>query len=373
MASGRHTLICTVGTSVISNVQKSQSTALHEDLTQRNAPGLSLRLLDHDPFDRLMGAEINSISGLLDQGMLQDRLRLVLLASDTDDGRFLGQVLKHYYENRRNPFSFQEVSVEVMEGLTDANPKRFRREGLRNLVKAIAKQARKYCSENLVINATGGYKAQIAFAGMIGQALGIPVCYLFEGFSEVIELPPQPVALDFTFWLKHVDLFYRLAADGEEEDPVALDSRFSSLVDVEPVEGRLLVGLSAVGQLFHETFRHSFQRHEPPLQEAGKKPEEKDIKYEDGNPGRHPGLAASLKKLTKLPYVTRIQTFYYNPRLPKPNYFRKIPGEVSLVEGGYSDGKATTKFHLMTTAATERQRDWVLADLLERLDTKKLG
>ena len=55
----------------------------------------------------------------------------------------------------------------------------------------------------IAINATGGYKAQISFAGMIGQALGIPVYYLFEKFSKVIKLPPQPVALDLSLWLEN--------------------------------------------------------------------------------------------------------------------------------------------------------------------------
>jgi len=37
------------------------------------------------------------------------------------------------------------------------------------------------------------------------------------------------------------------------------------------------------------------------------------------------------------------------------------------VEGGFSDGKATTKFNVVTTAETEGQRDTVLADLKEIL------
>ena len=37
------------------------------------------------------------------------------------------------------------------------------------------------------------------------------------------------------------------------------------------------------------------------------------------------------------------------------------------MEGGFSDGKATTKFNVVTTAETEGQRDTVLADLKEIL------
>jgi len=37
------------------------------------------------------------------------------------------------------------------------------------------------------------------------------------------------------------------------------------------------------------------------------------------------------------------------------------------VEGGFSNGKATTQFNVVTTAETEGQRDAVLADLNELL------
>jgi hypothetical protein len=65
--------------------------------------------------------------------------------------------------------------------------------------------------------------------------------------------------------------------------------------------------------------------------------------------------------------VTRINTFYYNPRLPRTPYFRpSAKGEVDRVEGGFSDGKATTKFTAFITATTAAQRDAALADLNER-------
>ncbi|RDE23748.1 hypothetical protein DV713_15980 [Parageobacillus thermoglucosidasius] len=61
--------------------------------------------------------------------------------------------------------------------------------------------------EECVINATGGYKAQISFAGLIGQVLKIPVYYLFEGFASVISLPEMPVFFDYKIWLKRFQLF----------------------------------------------------------------------------------------------------------------------------------------------------------------------
>ena len=138
-----------------------------------------------------------------------------------------------------------------------------------------------------MINATGGYKAQISFAGMIGQALEIPVCYLFESFSEVITLPPQPVSLDLSFWLENATLFFDLAKYDAADNPGLVDERFSSLADEIEVDGKKFVGLSATGELFHEMFKNRFlqQRENLLPPDSGIDPEKKTIKYEDQNKG----------------------------------------------------------------------------------------
>ena len=366
----RDILICTVGTSLLGNLARSEDADILSLLEERNEKGVVVALGKIAQEERICGAEINSIASILKHGYLNERSRLVFLVSDTDDGRFLGQVLKLYYELSGKSWRFDDVEVSTIEGLTHADARLFRTSGLRNLVRLIARTVEQYGSNRIVINATGGYKAQISFAGMIAQALDIPVCYLFEQFSEVIELPPQPISLDLSFWLENVDIFYDLAADEAGEDPTERDERFGSLVDMEDIDGQKVIGLSAVGQLFHDTFRYRFQQQRIrilPL-DAGLLSEKKVIKYEDKNKGKHHGLQKWLERLRQVPYLTRLETFYYNPDLPTKNKFRKTSkGDVSKVEGWFSDGKATTKFNVVTTAETEGQRDAVLADLKEIL------
>jgi putative CRISPR-associated protein (TIGR02619 family) len=371
----RDVLICTVGTSLKSNLAWLDEARVANYLRDGNAKGLALWLLQKDPGDRLCGAEINSVVSVIKKGHLRATRKLILLVSDTADGLFLGRTLKQYFDHATNPHRFQAVEVHTLTGLTDSDPQQFRTEGLRNLVRTIASVARRESSDKIVINATGGYKAQISFAGMIGQALEIPVCYLFERFSEVIELPPQPISLDLSFWLENIETFYLLALDEAEQDPAAEDPRFASLIDSIEVDSAMLVTLSAVGQLFHETFRHRFQllreRMLPPA--ADLDPSRKIIKYEDDNKGKHPGLAGYLDKLRRIPYVVRIYTHHYNPSLAKPNSFRRsAKEEISQIEGNYSNGKAMTKFDLVTTAATTAQRDAALADLLEKVHSEGL-
>jgi len=362
----RNVLICTVGTSLKGNMQRQENGRFSELMTAGNVKALSLALSEIGAEERLAGAEINSITSILKKGLLTGREYLYLLVSDTEDGILIGDILKSYYGRHQNPRCFDYVQNRVIKGLSDESPHRFRTEGLRNLVKTIAEVVRRHGSQAILINATGGYKAQISFAGMIGQALEIPVCYLFERFSEVIELPPQPVSLDLSFWLENAKLFFDLAHDDAKSNPAEKDERFSSLVDEVDEDGKRIIGLSPTGQLFHETFQYRFLQQREALlpPDSGLAPNDKVIKYEDKNKGKHSGLKVYLDRIREVRYVIRIFTYYHNPALSLKNYFRaSSKGDLSKIEGGYSDGKATTKFDLVTTAKNEMERNAAIVDL----------
>src|SRR5262249_58954322 len=111
-------------------------------------------------------------------------------------------------------------AVEVAD-LQDADPKRFRTDGLRNLARAVCKVVRDHSASACAINATGGYKAQIAIAVLLGQALGVPVYYKHERFSEIIAFPPLPVALDFEVWMRASGMLYELERN-PQPTPAAL-------------------------------------------------------------------------------------------------------------------------------------------------------
>lgn len=364
----RDTLICTVGTSLITNLRRD--TALHHYLESQNTKALVTFLLETSPDDRICGAEINSIHSILKGKHLKKAGTLIFLISDTEDGKFTGQILRQYYMNSKNPDRFAEVDIRIVGGLTADDPNLFRNTGLRNLVRRISEVVKApEESKRILINATGGYKAQISFAGMIGQALDIPVCYMYEGFPDVIELPPQPISLDLSFWLEYNDLFYDLEEGMQTDRSFAVpDPRFDSLVDDVSEKGTYFTTLSPSGQLFHETFRHHFAKQTgllPPSSLIA--PEKKKIRYEDANLGKHKGLDVFLKKLRFVPYVNEIYTHYYNPDLNEPVRFRKsAKGETGQVEGIFSNAGATTKFSILTTAKTKRQTDACIADLNDR-------
>lgn len=319
----RHTLICTVGTSLLNNL-KNESQDIQQLIVAQNWQQLSRWLCHQSATSRVCGAEINSITSIIQKGYLTRYQNLIFLVSDTDDGHHTGQLLKLYYEDSSNSIQFDKIDCRVLNGLRDDNIESFKREGLKNLVIEISKEVRKYDPISIAINATGGYKAQISFAGMVGQALEVPVYYLFEKFSEVIALPPQPISLDLAFWLNNCVQFSEL-----ENGNIILksdvlfdwnDERISSLIE-EIYDQESYVTLSAMGILFHERSRLQFSRQKTailsliPSDESD--PSQKSIRLRDDK-GKDT-LQKFSEKICQSPYVVKIvNSLPFNPRRIDP-------------------------------------------------------
>ncbi|SLM28430.1 conserved hypothetical protein [Desulfamplus magnetovallimortis] len=369
----RDILISTAGTSLTNNINLLEDdNALKKTLASGNFNEVAELLCKLDENDRDCGAEINSVAAILSQQLLQQRFSHIILVSDTEKGTVVGEILKQYYTTRDNRQSrFSNVTVHRVEGLTSDDARLFKQHGLKNLVRLIGVTVRENSPERILINATGGYKAQISFAGMIGQALDIPVCYMFEGFKEVITLPPQPVSFDFEFWLRHYQLFCDLDQVLHKErkwDPG--DERFHVLIDHVEIDGKHLYDLTPTGLLFHETFRSRFKSRSKDLLPAVSQIQKEDRKivYEDANSGKHKGLKGYLEKIVSLPFVNSIYTHYYNPAIEKGNTFRKTrDGRVDFIDGTFSNNGAMTTFTIRTTAKTEQEWEAAIVYLSETI------
>lgn len=321
----RNTLVCTVGTSLFNNLKYAEE-SVKKVFEEGNWNQLSLLLLQQPNSARICGAEINSITSICSKNLLTSRIRLIFLVSDTDDGRNTGELLKLYYDNKKNPLHFEkDVELRVLKGLRDDDVKAFKQQGLKNLVREISNEVRNFGPEAIAINATGGYKAQISFAGMIGQALEIPVYYLFEKFSEVIELPPQPVALDLAFWLNNYLVFELLETEqiiAKSKIDINLESDyFNSLIDQEIDGDDTLVSLSAMGVLFNERSRLQFTKQETSIlslvPQDDTDPERKSISLRDDH-GKDI-LQKFSRKICRSPYVKKIiNSLPFNPKQTNP-------------------------------------------------------
>jgi putative CRISPR-associated protein (TIGR02619 family) len=365
------TLICTVGTSLLTNLSRGTQSPLKEFADKRDVNGTVNELVLKPDAHRCC-AELNSIASIVKHRYLRVYERCVFLVSDSDEGRFIGAVLKDYIGYEKSPFHFQEVEFLVIKDLCDTDINRFRDRGLKNLVKLISKEVRCRGKNRILINATGGYKAQISFAGMIGQALGIAVAYMHERFSDIIILPPLPLNLDMDFYLQYAEEFFDLnqGTSIPEEHYLVCDSRFESLIESISNKGETYTTLSVSGQLFYEKFTEIFYGEKekllpPSCQSAS---EEKSRFFEDNNRGEHKGLVSYLDRICRESFVKSVTTVYYSRDVNEGNKFRLTAHcSAEQIEGTFSNAEGTTRFFITTTSQKELQRkaclNWLLLNL----------
>ena len=364
-----HTLLCTVGTSLLypnlsGLVQAPQPDPIHAALadafSKKNWSEVAIQLQKLAPTERLCGAEINSVTDLLKQGFIE-QVHHHLLHSDTDGGQVIAKILQFYFQE-----DGWQVTAHCVEGLRDDDPRAFRTHGLRNLAKIFGERVRETGADFCAINATGGYKAQIAIAVLMGQALDIPVYYKHERFDAIIPFPPMPVALDFSIWQRGSGMFMVLSKEGivpwkqYRED---WDERFEPLVNREEIDGKDYLELSATGQIFHETFRSRFQQIKatslPRLATENEKQVPNLGNHGYGQARTH--ILRFLQKLTdEVPYIRFCYSTYWNPDLPKSTRFRPSGGEV---QGIYSNGTWCVKFKVHTTTDDQDVLPGIVADL----------
>ncbi|WP_034383759.1 putative CRISPR-associated protein [Deinococcus sp. YIM 77859] len=230
-------VISTVGTSLLGNLHNPRV----------NPDGLdALALLRRDP--QRASAEANAITRLAKGGDT-----LVFLHSDTEDGERCADHLNTYFAGQGHP-----VHVRRVAGLS-YNEKGFVSHGLRALVRLLAEEIRtaKRAEQRPLLNATGGFKAEIAYATAVGLMFHVPVSYIHERFGDVVTLPASPVGWDYSLLSWYRDFFDWL--DEEPRPTHAVHERLAAL----PESVALLVEdapdgqsyLSPLGEAYLEAFR----------------------------------------------------------------------------------------------------------------------
>ena len=261
----RNTLICTVGTSLFEGNLKRLSgdspgrpenwKEIKAQYDKSNWIELSKLLLKVNPENRTCGAEINTIEESRKKKWL-DLKRLIFLVSDTEPGRNTGKVLKSYFKGRKD-LGLEEVEYREIEKLQDSKPVAFKTHGLRNLVREIGNIVQQHGKDQVAIDATGGYKAQIAIAVLVGQALDIPVYYKHERFSEIIDFPPLPISLDYDILGRNSDIL----TDFERGDVYTrdelreLDEKLRVFLTEVTIDNDIFYELNPIGQLYLTSFR----------------------------------------------------------------------------------------------------------------------
>lgn len=244
------TIIVTVGTSLLSNAGRDLKAA---KLSERE---LAIYLRNTDP--QRAAAETNSLSRLAKEGD-----RLIFLHSQTDEGRKCADALGKHYE----ALGYSTLLRQVPD-LSYAES-RFKMRGLRSLVATLIDLIRSEQRQGFqpIINATGGFKAEIAYAALVGLLFDVPVYYIHEAFRDVIEMPPAPISWDYSLLSDHEEFFEWISADLRATTDA--EAQLRGL----PAELRLLLAeeegftfLSPAGEAFYEAYRERIlQAAGPPI------------------------------------------------------------------------------------------------------------
>jgi len=371
----RTTLICTVGTSLFNNLEhlKSKRERIHKFsqlisyYKSENWPLLAKALNRLHPQDRECGAEINTVEESMRKKWIRLK-KIFLLVSDTDLGDATGLVLKHYFDNRND----LDVSIEVLKisDLQNEDPKIFKTRGLRNLVRTIGEVLRRNSNyaEDVAIDATGGYKAQIAIAVIMGQVLDIPVYYKHELFPEIIDFPPLPIAMDFDLLGRYAHIF----TDLERNEVIAasdiseIDSKLKVLLEGVEIEGKTLYELSAIGQIYIEVFRSRYPV-APKLEAAS---ENRRSKPTFGNDHHYPeGFKDFVIEVwSSCQWVETAWSISYAGQkgMNKIGFYVRQKGEKKHLVGEFVDrNHFGARFHIQLTDSSSESLTWA-AEFLNR-------
>lgn len=192
-------------------------------------------------------AETNALSRILNDGDT-----LMFLYSDTEEGDHASHALQEYYGQK----SYVSKRKEI-KGLNYSHDK-FMSKGLKSLVNTLIDEIRLAQRMGLepIINATGGFKAEIAYATLVGLLFKVPVYYIHEIFQDVITMPVTPIDWDYLLLAEYKDFFEWIQKDYRRTEKVkrrlqGMPSRLALLLEDDP-EG--YTTLSPAGQVFFSAF-----------------------------------------------------------------------------------------------------------------------
>lgn len=237
-------ILCTVGTSLLTNRDgrpwEGWNPRRPDPLPAADEVDCWLRTAE----PTAASAETNTLARL----DLEETDTLVLLHSDTPEGRFCAERLKRYYESRVREASLEQIG-KLGYGAAQFTS------GLKALIGAAIRRvhlAEKRGFQS-VFCATGGFKAEIAFLNLMGALLGIEVVYIHELHRELVRLPRLPLAWDAEFVEKHNDFFSWI--DSEPRTSAEVESWLNGRPELRPIVedgGDGFTYLSAAGDLLYK-------------------------------------------------------------------------------------------------------------------------
>ena len=185
-----HHHIITVGISLLTNFEREHKTTRDNTLKQHQQV---LDFIVQNPTKSC--AELNSLNAKTKFLEVKKPFGITLVYTDTQFGKFSATMIKTFLE--RNGFTPIEIKLNNLSiPKTELDAKKAQQlanKGLKELQTKIKKHIEKLMKKDpdtkIYINATGGFKAQVAILYGIGKELDIPIYYMHEEYQMAIELP----------------------------------------------------------------------------------------------------------------------------------------------------------------------------------------
>lgn len=240
------TILVTVGTSLLSNATRDLKVDKVDEQELAN-------YLRHNDPERA-SAETNSLSRLLRAGD-----RIIFLHSQTEEGQRCARALARHYKSQGHHTELCEVA-----DLAYAE-RRFKMRGLRSLVATTIELIRQERAHGraVLFNATGGFKAEIAYATLVGLLFDVPVYYIHEAFRDIIQMPPVPIGWDYSLLAEYEEFFEWIDNDLRASSEV--DGRLRGLseeIRLLLVEEEGYTYLSPAGEAFYAAYRDRIRQAE---------------------------------------------------------------------------------------------------------------
>lgn len=308
-------------------------------------------------------AETNSLSKIADS-----KDKIILLHTHTTEGKLCAQAVA----NKLAKDDWNDVELQQIELVDDEA--QFERKGLRELVNTLIERITKAQrdKQEVIINATGGYKAQIAYTTMVGTIFQVPVKYIHQNFARPITFPALPVTWNTDLLLQYQDFFSWIDSEPRQNEEV--EQRIGYLPDKDAISSLLLspdeegyVFLSAAGDVLWGKFRQEKEQakfaEDPPASEIDN-PMDKVHSSLQGVKHHYPKDSLKFaEKVAQIPAVESVIGGRFEHTVLKRI---KSIGEDGIIRLLWADNDKAANIIVHTTAKGKAQTQKV-ADLIEPL------
>ena len=201
---------------------------------------------NNDQINRKISAELNGIYGIYGGNLpASSQDRHCLICTDTAQGQVTGKLIKDFLETR----GFH-AEIVIPSQLSTRDTDVFTA-GIKDLIKWLENNVswqQDSDQDEVIFNLVGGFKSLQGYMQTFGTFYANRSVYIFEGSSQLIEIPRLPIKIDTSVIESHILEFAMMAA-GEMYPIKDLEGIPETLLEPISDNSTTVAGLSAWGDL----------------------------------------------------------------------------------------------------------------------------